>query len=99
MGTLDVHAIVDNARFGRFHWMVMLWCALLLIFDGYDLFIYGVVLTVIMREWGDATTGRGAGQLCLVRHDVRGTGVRQLCCQHHAARVYRGVACSGLSAA
>ena len=52
MGTLDVHAIVDNARFGRFHWMVMLWCALLLIFDGYDLFIYGVVLTVIMREWG-----------------------------------------------
>lgn len=51
MGTLDVHAIVDNARFGRFHWMVMLWCALLLIFEGYDLFIYGVVLTVIMREW------------------------------------------------
>lgn len=52
MGTLDVHAIVDNARFGRFHWMVMLWCALLLIFDGYDLFIYGVVLPVIMQEWG-----------------------------------------------
>jgi len=60
MGTLDVHAIVDNARFGRFHWMVMLWCALLLIFDGYDLFIYGVVLPVIMQEWGLTPLQAGA---------------------------------------
>ncbi len=66
MGTLDVHAIVDNARFGRFHWMVMLWCALLLIFDGYDLFIYGVVLDGDHAGVGvDATTGRGAGSYAL----------------------------------
>jgi MFS transporter, AAHS family, benzoate transport protein len=31
--------------------MVMFLCALLLIFDGYDLFIYGVVLPVLMTEW------------------------------------------------
>lgn len=52
MRTLDVHPIIDNARFTPFHWMVMAWCGLLLIFDGYDLFIYGVVLPVIMKEWG-----------------------------------------------
>ncbi|MBV4504478.1 MFS transporter [Pseudomonas sp. BW13M1] len=61
MRTLDVHAIIDNARFTPFHWMVMAWCGLLLIFDGYDLFIYGVVLPVIMHEW--ALTPLQAGAL------------------------------------
>ncbi|BAP45507.1 benzoate transporter BenK [Pseudomonas sp. StFLB209] len=60
MRNIDVHAIIDNARFGRFHWMVMSWCALLLIFDGYDLFIYGVVLPAIMKEWGLTPLQAGA---------------------------------------
>jgi AAHS family benzoate transporter-like MFS transporter len=29
MRTHDVHPIIDNARFNRFHWMVMAWCGLL----------------------------------------------------------------------
>lgn len=41
MQKLDVHSVIDDARFNRFHWLVMGLCALLLIFDGYDLFIYG----------------------------------------------------------
>jgi len=60
MRIIDVHAIVDGARFGRFHGMVMGLCALLLIFDGYDLFIYGVVLPVIMKEWGLTPLQAGA---------------------------------------
>ncbi|WP_331833053.1 MFS transporter [Pseudomonas sp. LH21] len=60
MRTLDVHAIIDNARFTPFHWMVMAWCGLLLIFDGYDLFIYGVVLPVIMQEWALSPLQAGA---------------------------------------
>lgn len=60
MRTLDVHPIIDNARFTPFHWMVMAWCGLLLIFDGYDLFIYGVVLPVIMKEWGLTPLQAGA---------------------------------------
>lgn len=60
MRTLDVQAIIDNARFTPFHWMVMAWCGLLLIFDGYDLFIYGVVLPVIMKEWGLTPLQAGA---------------------------------------
>jgi len=60
MRTLDVHPIIDNARFSRFHWRVMAWCGLLLIFDGYDLFIYGVVLPVIMKEWGLTPLQAGA---------------------------------------
>ena len=60
MRTLDVHPIIDNARFTAFHWSVMAWCGLLLIFDGYDLFIYGVVLPVIMQEWGLTPLQAGA---------------------------------------
>ncbi|MBS0507323.1 MAG: MFS transporter, partial [Proteobacteria bacterium] len=60
MKTLDVNHVIDNARFTPFHWMVMALCALLLIFDGYDLFIYGVVLPVLMKEWGLTPVQAGA---------------------------------------
>ncbi|MEX6504412.1 MFS transporter [Pseudomonas zhanjiangensis] len=60
MRTLDVNQVIDNARFSRFHWMVMALCALLLIFDGYDLFIFGVVLPAIMQEWGLTPLQAGA---------------------------------------
>ncbi|MCF6780648.1 MFS transporter [Stutzerimonas stutzeri] len=57
---IDVHEVIDNARFSQFHWLVMCLCALLLIFDGYDLFIYGVVLPVIMQKWGLTPLQAGA---------------------------------------
>lgn len=60
MKKIDVHDIIDKAPFTRFHWMVMCLCALLLIFDGYDLFIYGVVLPVLMKEWGLTPLEAGA---------------------------------------
>lgn len=60
MRKIDVHEVIDNARFSGFHWLVVSLCALLLIFDGYDLFIYGVVLPVIMKEWGLTPLEAGA---------------------------------------
>ncbi|WIF65145.1 MFS transporter [Metapseudomonas otitidis] len=60
MRNIDVHSVIDHARFSPFHWMVMSWCALLLIFDGYDLFIYGVVLPVLMKEWNLTPLEAGA---------------------------------------
>lgn len=58
---IDVSRLIDDARFNRFHWRVLLWCALIIIFDGYDLVIYGVVLPVLMKEW--ALTPLQAGAL------------------------------------
>lgn len=60
MKTLDVNQVIDNARFTRFHWMVTLLCGLLLVFDGYDLFIYGAVLPVLMKEWSLSPVQAGA---------------------------------------
>ena len=58
---IDASRLIDDARFNRFHWMVLFWCALIIIFDGYDLVIYGVVLPVLMKEW--ALTPLQAGAL------------------------------------
>ncbi len=60
MKKIDVHNVIDEAKFTGFHWMVMCLCALLLIFDGYDLFIFGVVLPAIMKEWGLTPLQAGA---------------------------------------
>lgn len=60
MRTIDVHEVIDNARFNRFHWRVLCWCALIIIFDGYDLVIYGVVLPMLMKDWGLSPLQAGA---------------------------------------
>lgn len=49
---LNINRIVDEAKFTPFHWGVLLWCLSIIIFDGYDLVIYGVALPLLMQEWG-----------------------------------------------
>lgn len=51
MRKVDVHKLIDEARFNRFHLQVLFWCALVIIFDGYDMVTYGAVLPVLMKEW------------------------------------------------
>ncbi len=51
MKNIDVNDVIDNAFFNRFHWKVLFWCTLIIIFDGYDLVIYGVVLPILMDQW------------------------------------------------
>ncbi|WP_088283878.1 MFS transporter [Ideonella sp. A 288] len=56
MRHIDVHKIADEARFNRFHGLVLFWCALIIIFDGYDLAVAGIALPSIMKQMGvDAT--------------------------------------------
>lgn len=52
MRTIDVAALLSGARFNAFHARLLFWGALIIIFDGYDLVIYGVVLPVLMKDWG-----------------------------------------------
>lgn len=64
MRTIDVSALIDGARFNAFHARVLFWCALIIIFDGYDLVIYGVVLPSLMAEWGLSSLQAGALGSC-----------------------------------
>ena len=50
MRQIDVHKLADNARFNRFHGLVLFWCALIIIFDGYDLAVVGIALPSIMKD-------------------------------------------------
>lgn len=52
MRTIDVNETIDRARFGRFQWGIVVLCALLLVVDGYDVFIAGSVLPTLIKEWG-----------------------------------------------
>ena len=59
MAKIDVHEIADHAEFNGFHGMVLFWCAIIIIFDGYDLAVAGIALPSIMKEMGvtPATAG------------------------------------------
>ena len=50
MRTIDVQQLVDDARFNRCHGLVLFWCALIIIFDGYDLAVVGIALPSIMKD-------------------------------------------------
>ena len=59
MNQIDVHKLADEARFNRFHALVLFWCALIIIFDGYDLSVVGIALPSIMKDLGVDPTQAG----------------------------------------
>ena len=50
--TMNVNAVVDQCKIKPFHINIILWCLFIVLFDGYDLAINGVVLPLLMKEWG-----------------------------------------------
>ena len=51
MSRILVEEVIDKAKISPFHWRILFWCTLIIIFDGYDLVIYGVVLPILMQKW------------------------------------------------
>ncbi|MGO4624312.1 MFS transporter [Ensifer sp. 2YAB10] len=62
MRTIDVNEAIDGSPLGRFQWMVVALSALLLIVDGYDVFVAGTVLPTLIAEWGLSKPQAGALQ-------------------------------------
>ena len=69
--TMNVNDVVDNAKFTKSHLSIMLWCLILILFDGYDLAINGVALPLLMKEWG-LRNGKNVGEMVflLIEEDV-----------------------------
>ena len=66
MRSIDVNQVIDEAKFTPFHMNVLFWCMLVIIFDGYDLVIYGVVLPILMQQWQlDPVTAGALGSTAL----------------------------------
>ncbi len=59
MRQIDIHKVTDEAPFTRHHGLVLFWCALIIIFDGYDLAVAGIALPSIMKQMGVDPTQAG----------------------------------------
>ncbi len=51
--------VLKDTRVNAFHLMIMFWCSMLMLFDGYDLVIYGSVLPHLMRDWNLSPVAAG----------------------------------------
>jgi MFS transporter, AAHS family, benzoate transport protein len=59
MRHIDIHKTADAAKFNSFHGSLLLWCAIIIICDGYDLAVAGIALPSIMKDMG--VTAQNAG--------------------------------------
>ncbi|SEJ31111.1 MFS transporter, AAHS family, benzoate transport protein [Azotobacter beijerinckii] len=57
MQPINVYSLAGESKFNRFHGLILFWCVLILVIDGYDLAIVGAALPSIMQDMGiDPTT-------------------------------------------
>lgn len=60
MKKINAAEIIANSKFNRFHFSLLAWCFFIILFDGYDLVVYGTVMPVLMEEWGLDSVQAGA---------------------------------------
>lgn len=66
MQQINVNEMINNSKLTGFHWRVIILSTLIIIFDGYDLVIYGVALPLLMKEWNiDPVTAGLVGSVAL----------------------------------
>lgn len=64
---INIQEVIDQAKLTPMHWRVLFWCTMIILFDGYDLVIYGVVLPRLMDAWQiDSVTAGYIGSAALV---------------------------------
>lgn len=59
MHSIDIQKLADEAKFNGFHALILAWCALIIVFDGYDLAVAGVAMPAIMKDMGVSPTQAG----------------------------------------
>jgi AAHS family benzoate transporter-like MFS transporter len=51
MAKINPAKIIGDSKFNRFHVSLFIWSFMIILFDGYDLSVYGTALPLIMEEW------------------------------------------------
>lgn len=49
---LNVEALIDEAGFSRYQWLILLLCFLVMFLDGYDLAAVAYIVPSLMELWG-----------------------------------------------
>lgn len=59
MQKINPMKVIDNSRMQSFHIWLIAWLFLIILFDGYDIVIYGASVPLLIQEWGisDVTAG------------------------------------------
>lgn len=60
MQQVSTETLIEKSRVGKLHVTVLAWTMFLILFDGYDLSILGVVIPVLHEEWGISTVMLGS---------------------------------------
>ena len=59
MQSVNVYELTGRSKFNCFHGLILFWCVLILIIDGYDLAVVGAALPAIMDDMGVDATSAG----------------------------------------
>lgn len=60
MKTINSTEVIANSKFNRFHLGLLLWSFLIILFDRYDLVVYGTVVPSLIEEWNLSSVEAGA---------------------------------------
>ena len=52
MAKVNPTKVIGTSKFNKFHLVLFIWSFMIILFDGYDLSVYGTALPLIMDEWG-----------------------------------------------
>jgi MFS transporter, AAHS family, benzoate transport protein len=60
MSKINITDVVNEGKFNRFHIGLLICCCLIIVFDMFDLVIYGSVIPILMKEWSISPVQAGA---------------------------------------
>ncbi|WP_066253292.1 MFS transporter [Neobacillus drentensis] len=60
MTTINSTEVIANSKFNRFHLGLLIWSFFIILFDGYDLVVYGTVLPTLIEKWNLSSVEAGA---------------------------------------
>ncbi|MFP7737058.1 MFS transporter [Priestia aryabhattai] len=60
MAKINPAEVIANSKFNRFHFSLLVWCFMIILFDGYDLVVYGTVVPVLIEKWNLNAVEAGA---------------------------------------
>src|SRR5699024_5713603 len=49
---INAEQFINKTKFNKFHAMLLFWGIVLMVFDGFELVIYGAVAPSVMADWG-----------------------------------------------
>jgi AAHS family 4-hydroxybenzoate transporter-like MFS transporter len=49
--TINIYDVIDSRRVGRAQYFIVAFCALIMLFDGFDIQVISFIVPVLAKEW------------------------------------------------